>query len=102
MQEVYDAAMGGFETQMDEAEIVEGKYKARNGEVAVQFLNAALNAAKEKSGLKQHKDKVTKTPSGPVTNNVILTHEALLDMINDAKAPSANTLEGEYETKEEE
>ena len=56
-QEVYDAAMGAFEGQMEEAELVEGKYKARNGEVAVQFLNTALNAAKEKSGLKQHKDK---------------------------------------------
>jgi len=57
IQEIYDAAMGAFETQMEEAEMVEGKYKARNGEVAVQFLNAALNAAKEKSNLKQHKDK---------------------------------------------
>ena len=56
-QEVYDSAMGAFEGQMEEAELVEGKYKARNGEVAVQFLNAALNAAKEKSSLKQHKDK---------------------------------------------
>lgn len=56
-QEVYDAAMGAFEGQMEEAELVEGKYKARNGEVAVQFLNAALNAAKERSGLKQHKDR---------------------------------------------
>jgi len=59
MQEVYDSAMGAFEGQMDEAELVEGKYKARNGEVAVQFLNTALNAAKEKSSLKQHKDKIS-------------------------------------------
>ena len=59
IQEIYDSAMGAFETQMDEAELVEGKYKARNGEVAVQFLNAALNAAKEKSSLKQHKDKLS-------------------------------------------
>jgi len=58
VQEIYDAAMGAFETQMEEAELVEGKYKARNGEVAVQFLNAALNAAKEKANLKQHKDKM--------------------------------------------
>ena len=57
-QEVYDSAMGAFEGQMDEAELVEGKYKARNGEVAVQFLNAALAAAKEKGNMKQHKDKL--------------------------------------------
>ena len=56
-QEVYDSTMGAFEGQMEEAELVEGKYKARNGEVAVQFLNAALSAAKEKSNMKQHKDK---------------------------------------------
>ena len=51
--------MGAFESQLEEAELVEGKYKARNGEVAVQFLNTALGAAREKSVLKQHKDKVT-------------------------------------------
>lgn len=76
IQEVYDSAMSAFETQMDEAELVEGKYKARNGEVAVQFLNAALTAIKEKSGLKQHKDKVavTKGKLGPakVENNIIV------------------------------
>jgi len=57
-QEIYDAAMAAFETQVQEAEMVEGKYKARNSEVAVQFLNTALAAAREKSGMKQHKDKV--------------------------------------------
>lgn len=58
-QEVYDAAMGAFESQFQEAELVEGKYKARSGEVAVQFLQAALAAAQSKSQLKQHKDKAT-------------------------------------------
>lgn len=57
-QEIYDAAMAAFETQVQEAELVEGKFKARNSEVAVQFLNTALAAAREKSGMKQHKDKV--------------------------------------------
>ena len=56
-QEIYDAAMAAFEDQIAEAELVEGKYKARNVEVGVQLLNAALSAAKEKSGQKQHKDK---------------------------------------------
>ena len=71
-QEVYDAALGAFEGQMDEAELVEGKYKARNGEVAVQFLNAALAAAREKAGMKKHKDKlaVDKSKAGtPKTLN---------------------------------
>ena len=76
-QEVYDAAMGAFESQFQEAELVEGKYKARSGEVAVQFLNAALEAARSKSDLKQHKDKMTVDISrhvGPktVNNNLIV------------------------------
>ena len=76
-QEVYDAAMGAFETQFQEAELIEGKYKARSGEVAVQFLNTALQAAQSKSSLKQHKDKITldlnsKTAPKTVNNNLIV------------------------------
>ncbi len=75
-QEVYDAAMGAFETQSQETELVEGKYKARSGEVAVQFLNTALEAARSKSALKQHKDKLVATVSGQgpktVNNNLIV------------------------------
>jgi hypothetical protein len=70
-QEVYDAAMGAFDDQMEEVELVEGKYKARNGEIAVQFLNAALAAVKEKSTLKMGKDKleVSRGKMGPKTLN---------------------------------
>lgn len=75
-QEVYDAAMGAFESQMQEAELVEGKYKARAGEVSVQFLNTALEAARSKSTMKQHKDKIMATtvsrPPGTVNNNLIV------------------------------
>lgn len=75
--EVYDAAMGAFESQFQEAELVEGKYKARSGEVAVQFLNTALAAAQAKGTLKQHKDKInidimkTSRPN-TVNNNLIV------------------------------
>lgn len=76
-QEVYEAAMGAFETQSQETELVEGKYKARSGEVAVQFLQTALEAARSKSTLKQHKDKLTANAvgAGPKTvhNNLIVT-----------------------------
>jgi hypothetical protein len=76
-QEVYDAAMGAFESQFQETELIEGKYKARSGEVAVQFLNTALQAAQSKGTLKQHKDKVTldlNSKVGPktVNNNLIV------------------------------
>lgn len=73
IQDIYNAAMSAFEIQMEEAELVEGKYKARNGEVAVQFLNTALSAARDKAGMKQHKDKVAvaqnKIKGGPSTGN---------------------------------
>lgn len=71
MQEIYDAAMSAFDKQSTDSEIIEPKYRARNQEVAVQFLNTALNAAKEKSTMKQHKDKlaVEKKAAGPKTLN---------------------------------
>lgn len=75
LQEVYDAAMGAFETQSQETELVEGKYKARSGEVAVQFLNTALEAAKSKTTLKMHKDKIVQATTGSpktVNNNLIV------------------------------
>lgn len=75
-QEVYDAALSAFEDQVAEAEVIEGKYKARNMEVATQLLNTALNAAKEKSSLKQHKDKTAvakgKLKGGGTTNNTLI------------------------------
>ena len=76
-QEVYDAAMTAFETTSETVTQIEPKYRARNEEVAVQYLNTALAAAREKAGLKQHKDKVTVAKgkiSGPstVNNNLIV------------------------------
>jgi len=85
-QTVYDKAMDAFDAQSDIVDTVEGKYAARNAEVAVQFLNAALNAAKEKGGLKQHKDKLEATKQnggGPktVNNNIIIDRNELLKNI---------------------
>ncbi len=74
-QEVYDQALSAFEDQVAEAELVEGKYKARNMEVGAQLLNTALAAAKEKSNMKQHKDKnaIAKGKLGvSTTNNTLI------------------------------
>jgi len=75
-QEIYDAALSAFEDQVAEAELVEGKYKARNMEVGAQLLNTALAAVKEKSGFKQHKDKIDvakgKVGAKTVNNNLIV------------------------------
>lgn len=70
-QEVYDKAMGAYDSQTEQAELVEGKYKARVGEVSVQFLNTALEAARSKAQQKQSKDKlvVDSKKAGPKTLN---------------------------------
>lgn len=93
IQEVFDAAMTAFETQTADSELIEPKYKARNQEVAVQFLNTALSALKEKSTLKQHKDKITvdkakaNTP-GTVNNNLIIDRNDLLKKLMNASDDS--------------
>lgn len=86
-QEVYDKAMDAFDMQQEVSETVEGKYVARNAEVAVQFLSAALNAAKEKSHMKQHKDKLG-TATGQqgegakiINNNLFVDRNDLLKQI---------------------
>lgn len=94
-QEVYDAAMDAYDSQMNTSESVEGRYAARNGEVAVQFLNAALNAAKEKSNVKQHKDKLSiargkLTGAGTTNNNLIVAdrNDILKALASSTAAPT--------------
>ena len=88
-QEVYDKAMDAFDTQSDITDQVEGKFAARNAEVAAQFLNTALSAAKEKSGMKAHKDKldVSKIRAGApgtVNQNLIVDrNDVLKALLND-------------------
>ena len=75
LQEVYDLAIDAFEEQVGDSEDVEGKYKARNGEVAAQFLTTALNAAKEKANFKQSKDKIvvaTRKITSPLGSNSVV------------------------------
>lgn len=57
-QNIHDLALTAFEEQSEEAEIVDPKYKARNAEVAVQYLNTALSAVNAKAALKNAKDKL--------------------------------------------
>jgi len=56
-QEIYDTALEAFEEQAEEAELVEGKYRARNHEIAAQYLTIALNAANSKGTHKVNRDK---------------------------------------------
>lgn len=76
-QEIYDLSLEAYEIQAQEAELVEGKYKARAGEVAAQYLTIALNAAKDKATLKINKDKSTiqaekLSGSGKLTQNNLI------------------------------
>ncbi len=100
LQELYDIALDAFEMQQEESEVIDPKYKARNAEVAVQYLKTALEAVREKRQLKEHKDKIVtkQTTGGTVNNNVVVSHNDLLDAINDA-VDRKNALEGEYEEK---
>lgn len=107
-QEVYDVAMSTFENQVEMLERAETdpKYVARQMEVAAQFLNTALAAAKEKANLKTTKDKLLAAQrTGPGSGNVpsvgsgepvVMSHSALLKMLKEAKeTKSGETFEGE-------
>lgn len=86
LQEVYDTAMTQFEIQSGITELVEGKYAARNAEVAAQFLNTALNAVNTKATVKAGKDKLKTFASkdGTVTNNnlVVTDRNELLKILS--------------------
>jgi len=58
-QEIYDVAMSQVSAISDEMARVEGRHKARIGEVTATMLNVALSAAREKAQLKMHKDKLS-------------------------------------------
>lgn len=76
LEEIYAVAMGNVEAISDEMERVEGKYKARIGEVTATMLNVALGAVREKTALKMHKDKLTPVAGGTgpqtVNNNLVV------------------------------
>lgn len=85
---IYNEALRSYRNISDDMVFVEGKFKARIGEVSNQFLGTALNAAKEKAALKRHKDTiVVKEAAGQVTNNnlVVGSHEELLRILKDAQ-----------------
>jgi len=75
IEEIYTAAMANVTTMSDQLERVEGKYKARMGEVSATMLSVALGAVREKRELKQHKDKLSASQvaaAKTVTNNNLI------------------------------
>lgn len=67
-QEIYEASMDVHDTLAEEIPVIEGKYKARVSEVAIQSLNTALNAAQQKARLKEHKDKLEVRDGGDASS----------------------------------
>jgi len=82
LEDIRTIALDAFEEQQAEIETVEGRYKARLGEVAAQYLNIALNAIKEKNTTKLNKDK-NRSGGGPqtVNNNLIIDRNTLVNEI---------------------
>lgn len=107
---LYYKALDAFEAQSELSEQVEGKYSARNAEVAAQFLNTALSAAKEQSTMKQHKDKITSQPAGggeggggPVTNNNVIIEDRntlLRNILGDAAQDETQKQHNVYDVDE--
>ncbi len=94
LEEIYSVAMGQVAAIGDEMDRVEGKYKARVGEVTATMLNVALGAVREKSVLKMHKDKMMPVTKGgavgdgshTVNNNLIVAdRNEILRALLDAK-----------------
>ncbi|MHA2402104.1 MAG: hypothetical protein ACXADH_03855 [Candidatus Kariarchaeaceae archaeon] len=100
LQDLYDMALEAFENQQVDADTIEPKYKARNAEVAVQYLRAALDAAREKRQLKEHKDKVTvkEKGAGTINNNLVVSHSEMLDLVEEVN--KRKPIDGEFEETE--
>lgn len=97
LQDVYDTAMSTTVDMNDAMERVEGKYKARIGEVSATMLSVALGAIREKSQLKMHKDKIqvaTARAGTPhtINNNLVITdRNEILRMLQNKNKNDSST-----------
>lgn len=78
-QEIYDAAMSGYDEIRDMIDTADTKFAARLAEVSVQHLNVALAAAGKRANLKENKDRLlakirTANMKGAknTTNNIVV------------------------------
>lgn len=79
LEQVYTTAMTAAVDVGDEMERVEGKFKARMGEVMATNLNVALSAIREKADIKKHKDKLkTVAPVGNVEGNYTVNNNVIV------------------------
>lgn len=89
---VYDSALTQFGTMTAMIEFIEPKFAARNGEVAAQFLNIALNAATARASVKASRRKsassvniITQNNDNSTTNvSISASREEILMMAKEA------------------
>lgn len=80
-QEIFDAAMTGYDNLQEMIDTADTKFAARLGEVSVQHLNVALAAAGKRAHLKENKDKLVAranaavAKTGNTTNNIVLIED---------------------------
>lgn len=90
LEEIYSVAMGQVTLVADEMERVEGKYKARIGEVTATMLNVALGATREKRMMKEHKDKLSPIRNTIGDNNTITNNNVVVADRNELLRMFAN------------
>lgn len=90
LEEIYGVAMGQVVLVADEMERVEGKYKARIGEVTATMLNVALGAVREKRQMKEHKDKLSPIRNTIGDNNTITNNNVVVADRNELLRMFAN------------
>ena len=77
-------------------EKVEGKYKARVGEVTATMLNVALGTVREKRMMKEHKDKLSPNKHQGTINNTLIVGDSVMADRNELLRAFMNpALEGE-------
>ena len=72
LQTIINYALDAYDDMNSEMDRIEGRWKARHAEVAVNYLNTALNAVKEKASIKSTKDQLrlkANTANSPRTLN---------------------------------
>lgn len=93
LDDIYNLALNQVAVINDQMELIEGRYRAGLAENSAQMLNVALGAMRERSLLKQHKDKLQiatdkiniKRGDKNITNNnlIVTSQNDLLKMLRD-------------------
>lgn len=85
LDEIVVKALEGYNQFIDMADVGEARFKARMGEVGLQYLKLASDTIGKKASMKEHKDKlvVKKQTAGPktVNQNVIVDRNDILKML---------------------